>query len=105
MRLCLLTAVKSTQFWADQRNRSLRPARFHPDNLIVIVQQRAPGHTFDRERRSFVVAREAPLRPAGSGYALLALGWAGSDAFRLGGPDFTERRPLSQSSLDIFTER
>eukprot|EP00198_Chlamydomonas_reinhardtii_P009163 XP_001698500.1 predicted protein [Chlamydomonas reinhardtii] len=84
---------------------SRRLCRFHPDNLIVIVQQRAPGHTFDRERRSFVVAREAPLRPAGSGYALLALGWAGSDAFRLGGPDFTERRPLSQSSLDIFTER
>ncbi|KAG2428733.1 hypothetical protein HXX76_011436 [Chlamydomonas incerta] len=84
---------------------SRRLCRFHPDNLIIIVQQRAPGHTFDRERRSFVVAREAPLRPAGSGYALLALGWAGSDAFRLGGPDFSERRPLSQSSLDVFTER
>lgn len=46
------------------------------------MQQRAPGHVYDKDTRAFRVAPEAPPRPAGSGYALLALGWPG-DAFRL----------------------
>ncbi|KAG2449635.1 hypothetical protein HYH02_005168 [Chlamydomonas schloesseri] len=106
MRFTVVIACHEGQVDAVVKDLSSRRlCRFHPDNLIIIVQQRAPGHTFDRERRTFVVSRDAPLRPAGSGYALLALGWAGADAFRLGGPEFTERRPLPHSSLDIFTER
>ncbi len=56
--------------------------RLSPSNLIILVQQRAPGHVYDKDTRAFRVAPEAPPRPAGSGYALLALGWPG-DAFRL----------------------
>jgi hypothetical protein len=36
--------------------------RFNPDNVIIYVQQRVPGHTYDRESRMFVANPEAPPR-------------------------------------------
>ncbi|GIL68018.1 hypothetical protein Vafri_21342 [Volvox africanus] len=79
--------------------------RFSPDNVIISVQQRAPGHTYDKTKHSFVPAPNAPMRAAGSGYALLSLCWAGSESFRLGGPDLTERRPMERSAMDTFLEK
>ncbi|GFR44716.1 hypothetical protein Agub_g5691, partial [Astrephomene gubernaculifera] len=79
--------------------------RFSSENVIIIVQQRTPGHAYNRAKHAFVPAPEAPPRPAGSGYALLALGWAGADAFRLTGPELSQRTPLERSTLDMFTER
>ncbi|EFJ47027.1 hypothetical protein VOLCADRAFT_117970 [Volvox carteri f. nagariensis] len=79
--------------------------RFSPDNVIISVQQRAPGHAYDKVKRTFAPAPQAPPRAAGSGYALLALCWAGSEAFRLGGADLSERRPLDRSALDTFLEK
>ncbi|KAG2495544.1 hypothetical protein HYH03_006487 [Edaphochlamys debaryana] len=87
---------------ADLAARKL--CRFNPDKVVIIVQQRAPGHTFDRTKRTFVPAPDAPLKPAGSGYALLALGWSGNESFRLGGDSLTERRPLDRSPIDQFAE-
>ncbi len=79
--------------------------RFNPENVIISVQQRTPGHTFDKARHAFVPAPNAPLRAAGSGYAMLSLCWAGSEAFRLGGNDLMERRPLDRSAMDTFLEK
>ncbi|GLC46992.1 hypothetical protein PLESTM_002005400 [Pleodorina starrii] len=82
-----------------------RMCRLNPDNVIISVQQRAPGHTYDKSKHGFVPCPQAPPRAAGSGYALLSLCWAGSEAFRLGGPDLTERRPLERSALDTFLDK
>lgn len=72
--------------------------------MIISVQQRAPGHMYDKTKRAFVAVPTAPRRAAGSGYALLALCWAGPEAFRLGGPDLSQRRPLERPALDSFLD-
>ncbi|GIL78104.1 hypothetical protein Vretimale_7416 [Volvox reticuliferus] len=79
--------------------------RFSPDNVIISVQQRTPGHIYDKTKHGFVPAAHAPMRAAGSGYALLSLCWAGSESFRLGGPELNERRPMERSAMDTFLEK
>ncbi|KXZ46215.1 hypothetical protein GPECTOR_46g284 [Gonium pectorale] len=105
-KMIVVIACHEGQVEAVIRDVSARKlCRFDPENLFIIVQQRTPGHVYDRARRTFVPTPEAPPRPSGSGYAMLALNWMGDDVFRLGGPEFTQRMPVDKSIMSLFAER